>query len=247
MCHTCIPKDSYQCWLSDLCFTPLSCSLCSTLLIPSNLQVNSNQTQVIYQQSSALTYKRKGSCQISTIGLDKKQAFTLNVAISASGALLPFQAIFKGKTMASLPTANSLCYNEADQLSFLFEFSGTDNYWANIKIMKSFVTLILVPYFITEKECLWQLKFGLFTHHSHFRLGCLTTILGLFLIMSLEDVWVFGNPEMLVFNIVIGKRTSPDRKCYSPLIQCFTTEWTVEALCALPVWSKGLDYVYCLL
>jgi len=83
-------------------------------LIPCNLRVNSDQTQVIYQQSSASTYETKGSHQISTIGLDEKQVFTLNVAISASGVLLPFQAIFKGKTKASLPSANSLCSDEAD-------------------------------------------------------------------------------------------------------------------------------------
>src|SRR5260370_36653645 len=52
--------------------------------------------------------------------------------ISASGVLLPFQAIFKGKTKVSLPSASSLCSDEADRLDFLFEFSGTDNYWANI-------------------------------------------------------------------------------------------------------------------
>ena len=71
---------------------------------------------------------------------------------------------------------------------------------------------------LLRKNAYGSSMFGLFTHHLHFRLGCLTTILGLFLIMSLEDAWVFGNPAMLVFNIVIRKRTSPDRKCYSPLI-----------------------------
>ncbi|KAF8331406.1 uncharacterized protein EI90DRAFT_2920527, partial [Cantharellus anzutake] len=93
--------------------------------------VNSDQMQVIYQQSSALTYERKGSRQVSTIGPDEKQAFTLNVAISASGVLLPFQVIFKGKTKASLPAPGSPSHDEANQLGFLFEFSGSDNYWAN--------------------------------------------------------------------------------------------------------------------
>jgi hypothetical protein len=134
--------------------------------IPSNLRVNSDQTQVIYQQNSTLTYEQKGSQQVSTVGHDEKRAFTLNVAVSASGNLLPFQAIFKGKTTASLPSPNSPCYRKSKELSFVFDVSRTDTYWANIETMKSFVKTILVPYFQAEKtqlsldplqECIWQL------------------------------------------------------------------------------------------
>lgn len=135
-------------------------------MIPCELWVNSDQTQVIYQQNSTSTYETKGSCQVSTVGHDEKRAFTLNVAVSASGMLLPFQAIFQGKTPASLPSRNAPCYHKAMELGFIFGISSNDTYWANIEMMKTFVTLILVPYFDTHKqwlgleldqECIWQL------------------------------------------------------------------------------------------
>jgi hypothetical protein len=174
--------------------------------IPSNLQVNSDQTQVIYQQSSTSTYERKGSRQVSTVGLEEKRAFTLNVAISASGALLPFQIIFKGKTKASLPTASSFHYDEAIDLGFSFEISGTDNYWANMKTMKSFAlphTSILrrsICCLIHFKSVFGNLISGQSTRLSSFELGCSITIPGSSSIMFLEDAQVFGNPAMLVSN-----------------------------------------------
>ena len=134
--------------------------------IPISLHINSDQTQVIYQQNATSTYEKKGSHQVSTVGHKEKHAFTLNVAISASGTLLPFQAIFQGKMSVSIPVASSLGYDEAMQLGFHFKFSGNNTYWANISTMKLFVMKILVPYFNSEmeqlsldppQECIWQL------------------------------------------------------------------------------------------
>src|SRR5258708_38344331 len=124
--------------------------------------------------------------------------------ISASGVLLPFQAIFKGKTKVSLPSASSLCSDEADRLDFLFEFSGTDNYWANIKMMKSFVIVILVPYFITEKECLsldplqeciWQLD--VWSVHASLKF----------------QTWMFDNYPWIILNYIPGGCTGLWQPC----------------------------------
>jgi hypothetical protein len=169
-----------------------------------SLRVNSDQTQVIYQQGSNSTYERKGSQQVSTVGLDEKRAFTLNVAISASGVLLPFQAIFKGKTKASLPSVSSLSRDEATRLGFFFEFSGTDNYWANLGTMKSFVINILVPYFTAEKErllldplqeCIWQLD--VWSVHA-----------------SLEfQTWMFNNYHWIILDYIPGGCTGLWQPC----------------------------------
>ncbi|KAF8318611.1 uncharacterized protein EI90DRAFT_3133107 [Cantharellus anzutake] len=147
-------------------------------MIPDSLRVNSDQTQVIYQQNSTSTYEKKGSRQVSTVSHDEKHAFTLNVAISANGGLLPFQAIFRGKTPASLPSINAPNYDDTKRLGFLFEISGNDTYWANIGTMQSFVKTILVPYFNAEKgrlslcwrnRVLWEAGRVFVQPHSHIR------------------------------------------------------------------------------
>jgi hypothetical protein len=72
----------------------------------------------------------------------------LNVAISASGILLPFQMIWAGKTHKSLPDHDAPGYAEAIVLQFLFEVSGiTNNYWSTLATMMLFVMKILIPYF----------------------------------------------------------------------------------------------------
>lgn len=88
------------------------------------------------------------------------------VGISMSGELLPFQAIYRGKSSASLPSPKALGYKKATQeLNFQFEYSKTDNHWSTIGTMKSYVTGILVPYFKSHQKqlklpnqiCVWQI------------------------------------------------------------------------------------------
>src|SRR6266705_1068373 len=172
--------------------------------IPSALWVNSDQTQVIYQQNSTSTYEQKGSHQVSTVRHDEKRAFTLNVAISASGTLLPFQAIFRGKTPASLPSMSTPSYDEAMQLGFIFEFSGNDTYWANITTMKSFVLCILVPYFNAKREqlsldplqeCIWQLDVWPVNASLEFR------------------VWMYENYPWIILDYIPGGCTGLWQPC----------------------------------
>ncbi|KAF9520600.1 hypothetical protein BS47DRAFT_1370406 [Hydnum rufescens UP504] len=122
--------------------------------------------RVIYQQGSSLTYVEIGSTQVPMIGAKEKRAFTLNVGVSASGALLPFQAIYAGKSTKSLPNETHDGYKEAQQLGFCFEFSQTDTYWSTLDTMKRYVVSILAPYFTSQKaalkldpdhECIWQI------------------------------------------------------------------------------------------
>ena len=79
--------------------------------------------------------------------MDEKRAFTLLVSVAADGKILPFQAIYQGKTKLSLPVATSSNHSDAMDAGFKLEFSGTKTYWSNQETMCVFVNDILVPYF----------------------------------------------------------------------------------------------------
>lgn len=89
--------------------------------ILSPLRVNTDQTNTHYQMGSKRTWNVKGTKQVATMGLDKKQASTLVPSISASGELLLMQTIFHGQTSASCPNKGSWCYSEAMGQGFKFE------------------------------------------------------------------------------------------------------------------------------
>jgi hypothetical protein len=128
-------------------------------------KVNMDQTQVTLLMGAGLTFERIGAKQVPAVGLEDKRAFTLVVAVSASGDLLPFQSIYQGKTALSVPSKNSLGHAEAIAKGFYFDPSGTDTYWANIETMKRWTELILIPYWmekkaelgIAQQECILQL------------------------------------------------------------------------------------------
>jgi hypothetical protein len=120
------------------------------------LQVNADQTQHVFQPLSCFTYDKCSAKQVSVIGKDEKRAITVLVAVSASGELLPFQAIFKGWSPASLPTPSTndlrAAFQEAIDLGFCFEFAGiSDTYWSTLQTMKDWVDHTLVPYFKAKK------------------------------------------------------------------------------------------------
>ncbi|KAF8199319.1 hypothetical protein K438DRAFT_1516991, partial [Mycena galopus ATCC 62051] len=69
--------------------------------VPAALIVNTDQTQLVYQQGASSTWTQRGEKQVATIGQEEKRAFTLVPSISASGKLLPMQAVFHGQTPLS--------------------------------------------------------------------------------------------------------------------------------------------------
>ena len=141
--------------------------------IPGALRVNVDQTQYVFQPRSCFTYEKRGAKQVSVVGKDEKRAVTIVVAVSASGELLPFQVIFKGRSPASLPNphpddpALKEAYREAVNLGFHFEYAGkSDTYWSTLETMKMWVWDTVVPYFKKQKaelglrddhECILQL------------------------------------------------------------------------------------------
>ncbi|KAE9389233.1 hypothetical protein BT96DRAFT_783375, partial [Gymnopus androsaceus JB14] len=64
--------------------------------IPAELRVNTDQTQTVYQPGTKFSWNTTGEKQVNVVGKDDKRAFTLVPSISASGDVLPMQAIYSG-------------------------------------------------------------------------------------------------------------------------------------------------------
>ena len=122
--------------------------------IPAALRVNTDQTQLVYQQGTERTWNPAGVKQVSTVGQEEKRAFTLVPSISASGILLPMQAIFMGKTQASCPNPKAPLYAEAKELGFRMLPSKTATYWSTHDSMQDLVNNIIAPYFEETKKVL---------------------------------------------------------------------------------------------
>ncbi|QRV83006.1 DDE superfamily endonuclease [Ceratobasidium sp. AG-Ba] len=116
-------------------------------VIPASCIVNADQTQVLFNPGDGKTWNPSGARQVNIIGADDKRAFTLLVAASAFGNLLPFQAIYAGKSTRSLPHCSSSGFLDATKHGFRLEFSGTESYWANFTTMCDWVSHTLAPYF----------------------------------------------------------------------------------------------------
>lgn len=115
--------------------------------VPAALRVNTDQTQMVYQQGTQKTWNESGVKQVSTVGQEEKRAFTLVPSISASGVLLPMQAIFMGKTRNSCPSIRAPLYAEALVFGFQMLPSKTSTYWSTQETMRILVDTIIAPYF----------------------------------------------------------------------------------------------------
>jgi hypothetical protein len=134
-------------------FLQLSLTIYDGIIQHAQFLVNINQSNVQYQPGSALTYKKVGSKQVAVVGQEEKCAFTLVVGISTSGDLLPFQAIYGGKSPCSLPSKKlPPLHNEATSLGIHLELSNTDTYWSRFNLMCKYVNTILVLYWLHQKE-----------------------------------------------------------------------------------------------
>ncbi|KAF7969103.1 hypothetical protein HWV62_28306 [Athelia sp. TMB] len=73
---------------------------------------------------------------------------------SASGVLLPFQAVYGGKTAVLCPGPSAKNYEKAKAASVQFEHSGNKTYWSTHKTMHDLVDNIIAPYFERQKKAL---------------------------------------------------------------------------------------------
>jgi hypothetical protein len=66
--------------------------------IPAELFIDSDQIQLVYAPGDKMTWAETGAKQVSLTNTDEKRAFTVMVSVASDGTLLPFQAIYQGKT-----------------------------------------------------------------------------------------------------------------------------------------------------
>ncbi|KAG9122254.1 hypothetical protein FRC07_001460 [Ceratobasidium sp. 392] len=146
--------------------------------IPDCCIVNADQTQVVYSSGDHKTWTATGERQISVLGTEEKRAFTLLVAAALSGDLLPFQAIYAGKSDRSVPGKDCPGWSEAHRLGFLLEYSNTTTYWSTFETMCNWVTKVLAPYFESQRakhglpadqRCILQLDCWSVHRSTHFR------------------------------------------------------------------------------
>ncbi|KAJ6464630.1 hypothetical protein C8R47DRAFT_69088 [Mycena vitilis] len=121
-------------------------------VVPAALRVNTDQTQLVHQQGAGSTWTQRGAKQVATVGQEEKRAFTLVPSISASGVLLPMQAVFQGKTAMSCPSPKASRYDEAIALGYVMLPSKTSTYWSNHDTMHWLVNDIIAPYFDARKK-----------------------------------------------------------------------------------------------
>ena len=85
------------------------------------------------------TFDQKGKRQINITALDEKRAYTLLVATTPTGDALPFQQVWSGATMCSLPKATAEGMSEARELGIHFAFAQSEkktSHFSTLKTMK---------------------------------------------------------------------------------------------------------------
>lgn len=113
--------------------------------IPSFFVLNMDETGVLLQPGGDITYNETGARDVAITGVEDKRQFTLKCTISMRGDLLPFVALWRGKTKASLPSTSSPDYNICQQQGHRFFFAG-EKHWATIETMIQWVLEIVLPF-----------------------------------------------------------------------------------------------------
>lgn len=122
--------------------------------VPAALRVNTDKTQLVYQQGTSTTWNESGVKQVAIVGQEEKCAFTLVPSISASGNLLPMQAIFHGKTTSSCPNPQATQYANAKAYKYQMLPLKTATYWSTQATMETLVNTIIAPYFEETNQSL---------------------------------------------------------------------------------------------
>jgi len=116
--------------------------------IPPKLVIFMDQTGKTLMGTSSKTYEKRGSKQIDLAAKDKKRAYTLCVATTADGDILPFQQVWSGKTRNSLPSDRADGMTEVKELGFDFAFAASEkktSHFSTLKTMKEVHTVFSLP------------------------------------------------------------------------------------------------------
>ncbi|KAF9509190.1 hypothetical protein BS47DRAFT_1373557 [Hydnum rufescens UP504] len=111
--------------------------------IPAELVINADQTGVCLVPAGNKTWAPVGAKQVAAMAKEEKRQFTLMVATSVAGEVVPFQSIHKGKTGVSLPSQES--HAEGEKMGILWT-PGGPTHWSSISSMKVWVDKVLEPH-----------------------------------------------------------------------------------------------------
>lgn len=107
--------------------------------IPPKLRINMDQTGIGLMMTPKTTYAKKGSRQVDIHATDEKRSYTLCVASTPDGDLLPFQVVWSGLSARSLPSGTADGMQEARHFGFDFTFAASakkTSHFSTLKTMK---------------------------------------------------------------------------------------------------------------
>jgi hypothetical protein len=107
--------------------------------IPPSCVFNADQTGVVLIPSGYdRTYDSVGKKDIPILGGEENRAFTAVIGSAADGTFLPFQSVWKGKTVCSLPSTRE----KYAHLNFKYGLNEK-NRWSNLKTTQEYFEFIL--------------------------------------------------------------------------------------------------------
>lgn len=118
--------------------------------IPPALVVNLDQSAMQLLPMRETTRKGAGSMDVPLVGIDDKRQITAVFQVAATGAMLPPQLIFQGKTKRCLPAP---AIREPLEDSG-WDFTYSTNHWANQTTMTEIMAEVISPYLMATKQTL---------------------------------------------------------------------------------------------
>ena len=111
--------------------------------IPFDLIINWDQTAMHYVPVSSWTMAKEGSKRVEICGIDDKRQVTAVFGCSLTGAFLPVQLVYQGKTDKCHPTFD---------FPMDWDVTHSPNHWSNENTTRDYIRKILVPYVAKKRE-----------------------------------------------------------------------------------------------
>ena len=111
--------------------------------IPADLLINWDQTGFKLVPVSSWTMAEEGCKQIPVVGKEDKREIMVLLAVTASGAFLPPQLIYQGKTVGCHP-----------KITFPAKWNVThsENHWSTEETMIEYLEKVIIPYVVETRE-----------------------------------------------------------------------------------------------
>ena len=111
--------------------------------IPPELVLNWDQGGTNLMPSSSYTLEKQGATRVEIAAVNDKKQIAATFAVSLSGAFLPFQLLYQGKTERCHPK-----YEFPPEI----DVWHSPNHWSNQDLTKRFVEKVIIPYVIHARQ-----------------------------------------------------------------------------------------------